>query len=210
METLADVRTLVRRGVGEASEVRLTNARLDAAINAGVDELAENTGFRESFAVLNTKSGRTYYDVRQLFPDEAVTITSIWNPAANLWLRYTPPGQFSFQKWEQSTGTPQAWFMRGLFHLGIFPHSTSSENLYVYFTVRHRPLVNAEDPLVDVPPDLTAAVADYAIFDLHLQERQSDKAQEALSDYKQGLSLLDYHTKNRVSRARTPQIGGRR
>jgi len=211
METLADVRSQVRTSFGEASSVRLTEARLDAAINAGIDELAENTGFRESFAVLELKSGRTYYDVRQLFPDESVTITSIWNPALRLWLRYTPSAQFTYPRWEITNGSPQCWFMRGLFHLGVYPHDTASgEKLHIYFTVRHTPLENAEDPLVDVPPDLVQAVVEYALFDLHLQERQASKAQETLSEYHENLSLLDYHAKNRVSRARIGHMGGRR
>jgi hypothetical protein len=211
METLADIRSQVRTSFGEAGTVRLTDARLDEAINAGIDELAENVGFRESFAVLDLKSGRTYYDVRQLFPDEAVMITSIWNPELRLWLRYTPHNQFTYPRWETTNGSPQSWFMRGLFHLGVYPHDTSSgEKLHVYFTIQHTPLVNAEDPLVDVAPDMVQAVADYTLFDLHLQERQAERAQEALSAYHKGLSLLDYHTGNRVSRARTGQIGGRR
>lgn len=211
MDTLADVRSQVRTSFGEAGTVRLTNARLDAAINAGIDELAENSGFRESFAVLDLKSGRTYYDVRQLFPDEAVTITAIWNPAINLWLRYTPHSQFTFSRWEVTNGSPQSWFMRGLFKLGVFPHDTASgEKLHIYFTVRHSPLVNDVDPVVDIPTDMIQAVVDYALFDLHLQERQADKAQEALGAYKGNLSLLDYHAKNRVSRARTGYMGGRR
>jgi len=211
MDTLADVRSLVRQSFGEASSVRLTNARLDAAINAGVDELAENTGFRESFAILDLKAGRTYYDVRQLFPDEAVTITAIWNPALNLWLKYTPTSQFSYVRWELTNGSPQCWFMRGLFHLGVFPHDTASgSKLHVHYTIRHRPLVNAEDPLVDVLPDMVRPVVDYALFDLYLQERQAPAAQEALAEYHQGVSQLDFHTKNRVSRPRVGAIGGRR
>jgi hypothetical protein len=211
MELLSDVRTSVRQAYGEAGVVRLTNARLDAAINAGLDELSENTGFRESFAVLELTSGRTYYDVRQLFPDEAVTITAIWNPDINLWLRYTPHTQFTYARWETTNGSPQSWFMRGLFQLGVFPHDNSNGGkLHIYFTVRHAPLVNDVDPVVDIPTDMVQAVVDYALFDLHLQERQADKAQEALESYKGNLSLLDYHTKNRVSRARTGYMGGRR
>jgi hypothetical protein len=211
MELLSDVRTSVRQAYGEAGVVRLTNARLDAAINAGIDELSENTGFRETFAVLDMKDDRTYYDVRQLFPDESVTITAIWNPDINLWLKYTPTSKISLLRWELTNGSPQCWFMRGLFHLGLFPHNTSSgSKLHIYFTVRHRPLVNAEDPLVDVPPDLVRAVVDFACYDLHLQERQAVRAQEALAEYKEGLSQLDYHSKNRVSRPRVGAIGGRR
>jgi hypothetical protein len=100
--------------------------------------------------------------------------------------------------------------MRGLFHLGIFPHnSTSGSKLHVYFTARHKSLVNAEDPL-EVPADLVPSVTDYALFDLHLQERQSEKAKVAYENFVKGLSLLDYHSKNRVSRARAGQLGGRR
>lgn len=211
MDTLEDIRSQVRTSIGESSDVRLTDARLDAAINAGVDELAENTGFRESFAVLDLKAGRTYYDVRQLFPDEAVTITSIWNPAIDLWLTYTPVSQLPYVRWELTNGSPQKWTMRGLFHLGIFPHDTTSgEKLHIYYTVRHRRLVNDVDPLVDVANDLTPAVVDYALFELHLQERRPVQAQAALKDYHERMSLLDYHLKNRVSRPRVGAIGGRR
>ena len=210
MDTLADVRSLVRQRFGEASSVRLTDVRLDAAINAGLDEVAENTGFRETYAVIEQKSGRTYYDLRTLFPDETVTITSIWSPDLNLWLRYTPLSLFTLTRWEITNGSPQHWFMRGLFHLGIFPHeNTNGAKLHVYFTARHEPLVNAEDPL-EVPVDLVPSIADYALFDLHLQERQAEKAKFARENFIQGLSLLDYHTKNRVTRARVGQIGGRR
>lgn len=211
METLADVRRQVRQSFGEAATVRLTDARLDAAINAGIDEVSESTGFRESFAILELKGGRTYYDVRQLFPDESVTITAIWNPSLRLWLKYTPITQLTYARWELTNGSPQVWFMRGLFHLGVFPHDSSSgEKLHVYFTVRHTPLVFAEDPVVDLAPDLVQAVVDYAVFELHLQERQATLAQESLASYKEGLSLIGYHADNRVSRARTGHLGGRR
>lgn len=211
METLADIRSTVRQRFGESSTVRLTNARLDAAINAGLDEVAENTGFRETFAVLDAKKGRTYYDLRTLFPDETVTITSVWSPDLNLWLRYTPPSRFSLARWEMTNGSPQHWFMKGLFHLGLFPHeNVSGAKLHVYFTARHKPLVNAEDP-VECPPDLVTSVVDYALFDLHLQERQqADKAKLAYENFIRGISLLDYHTRNRVTRPRVGHIGGRR
>jgi hypothetical protein len=57
---------------------------------------------------------------------------------------------------------------------------------------------------------MVQSVVDYALFDLHLQERQAEKAQEALAAYRIGVSTLNYHLKNRVSRARTGHMGGRR
>jgi hypothetical protein len=211
MDTLATVRALVRRRFEQEGIVRLTNARLDEAINAGVDEVAEMTGFRETYAVIDQKAGRTYYDLRQLFPDEVVMVTSIWSPELGIWLDYEPPDNYQFRQWEDVSGSPRKWFMRGLFMLGLFPHNTSAgERLHIYFQARHKPLVNDVDPLLDIPKDLVVAVVDYALFDLHMQDRQGEKAKAAYAEFKKNLDRLGYHINQRVTRPRIGRIGGRR
>lgn len=211
MDTLASVRALVRRRFEQTDTVRLTNDRLDEAINAGVDEVAEMTGFRETYAVIDQKYGRTYYDLRQLFPDEVVKITSIWSPETNRWLDYMPPLMFGDARFENTTGSPRRWFMHGPFHLGIYPNGSGvGQKLHVYFQARHRELENDVDPLLDIPPDLVEAIVDYALFELHMQERQGEKAKAAYAIFSKRLASLKYHVKQRVTRPRIGRIGGRR
>jgi len=173
---LSDIRSTVRDRYESNSTVRLSDDRLDAAINDGVEELSERTEAFESYVVVPVKSGRTYYDIRNFLPDEAIKVTSVWLPSENWWLEYMPPRKFTWREWERTNGASRNWFMRGLFHLGVFPHLAANTGvMHVYFKHIHPPLSNTWSEIY-VPEDFVEAVEEYALYDLYAQDRETGKA----------------------------------
>lgn len=207
--SLSDIRSSVRTRYESSGTVRLDNTRLDNAINDGIEELSERTEAFESFAVVPIKSGRTYYDIRNLLPDTAIKVTSVWLPDENWWLTYMPPRKFTWREWERTNGSSRNWFMRGLYFLGVFPHLNANTGvMHVYFKHTHPILSNTFD-IIMVPEDFVEAVEEYALYDLYCQDRETGKALMHWAGFQERAKDLRDLVERRGKRPRAGRIGYR-
>ena len=85
MDTLADVRDTVRQRFGESGTVRLTDARLDRAINAGIDELADQIESYH-FIFVETPKGRS----KDVYRDNEDHVAGV---------------EYANEEWEEGTAT---------------------------------------------------------------------------------------------------------
>lgn len=217
--TLSDLRDEIRRRFEQSSTTRLSDERLDAALNAGLEELGERSEFVETYVVVPILGGRTYYDLRGILPDEAIRVTAIWSPKSHWWLKGAHIREFPFRQWEKAAGMPRRFWMKGLFHLGIFPRpdGTVSDpsapegiHLHVYFTAVPTALAHSDQRIFTLPDDLSDAVEEYAMYELYVQEGETPKALLHWNHFLEMVELTKTQREKRQTRARRWQrFGGK-
>lgn len=186
------------------------NQSIYNAINEGLDELSEATGFYERYVTIPIVGNRTYYDLRGYLPENVVGVRSVWSTVREDWLVPISEENLGFQ-WEQSAGDPQHFFVRGISWLGVWPKAdTTAGYLRVYFAGLAPHFTVPQDVLADLPDDFVPALEDYALYELAAQDRETDKALEHWREYVAREDGLYRFVNNRVVRARRGAIGGRR
>lgn len=208
MLTLSDIRSRVRTKF-EASSTRWSDEDIDAAINDGLGELSEATRYYESWVSILLKSGRTYYDLRGLTPETALSVTAVWHEPGVRWLTPMSLKDIGISEWEETGGNPTGWFVRGLWWLGIWPHPSSDldEYLRLHYTAVAPALVDDGDEPRQLPDEFVPALEEYALYELQQREGETDKALFWWGKYKERERLLEQHMAHRVSTARTGRIG---
>lgn len=192
--TLAGMEADVRRRLEEAPAAFWTDADIAAALQEGYAEMADATGFYERYANINLLANRTYYDLTSVLPDIFLGPRRIWNTTTNYWLKPTDTRQLDaqYRQWELVNGQPTEYFMRGNMWLGIFPRPASNAGiLRFYYEAVPPALESTEEPAF--PQEFHPGVVEYALTDLHMQEREPDKALghwKQYEDIEEGLRLF--------------------
>jgi hypothetical protein len=209
MLTLGDIRSRVRTRFEAASSTRWSDADINAAINDGLGELSEVTRYFERVVSIPLKANRTYYDLWGLTPEAALSVTAVQHLAGVRWLEPISLSDVPYNEWEETTGTPSAWFVRGLYWLGIFPHPTSDldEWVRVYYTGVAPTLAEDGEEPAQLPDEFVPALEEYALYELQQREGETQKALFWWAKYKEREKSLEQHMAHRVSTARTSQIG---
>lgn len=208
MLTLSDIRSRVRTKF-EAATTRWTDADIDAAINDGLGELSEATRYYESWVSIKLKASRTYYDLRGLTPETAMSVTAVWHEPGVRWLTPMALQDITYEEWEETSGNPTGWFVRGLWWLGVWPHPSEDvdEFLRVYYSAVAPKLVDDGDEPRQLPDEFIPALEEYAVYELQQREGETDKALFWWGKYKEREKALEQHMAHRVTTARTGKIG---
>ena len=208
MLTLSDIRSRVRTRFEAASTTRWASADIDAAINDGLGELSEVTRYFERWVSMPLKAERTYYDLRGLTPEQPMSVTAVWHEPGVRWLTPVSLGDIA-EDFEETSGNPTAWFMRGLFWMGIWPRPTSDtgEFIRIYYTGVAPSLDEDGEEPRQLPDEFVPALEEYALYELHQREGETQKALYWWDKYKQRESVLEQHMAHRVSQARTGVLG---
>lgn len=208
MLTLSDIRGRVRTKYEAASTTRWSDADINAAINDGLAELSEVTRYFERWVSLPLKAERTYYDLRGLTPEQPMSVTAVWHEPGVRWLTPVSLGDIA-EDFEETSGNPTAWFMRGLFWLGIWPRPTADtgEFIRIYYTGVAPSLDEDGEEPRQLPDEFVPALEEYALYELHQREGETQKALYWWQKYQEREKALEQHMAHRVSQARTGAIG---
>jgi len=209
MLTLSDIRSRVRTRYEHSSTTRWADTDINAAINDGLAELSEATRYHERWVSVPLKQNRTYYDLRGLIPETVMSVTAVWHEQGVRWLTPINLSDIGYEEWEESTGNPIGWFIRGAWWLGIWPHPTSDvdEWVRVYFTGVAPSLAEDGQEPRGLPDEFVPALEEYACYELHQREGETDKALYWWGKYKERERALEQHMAHRVTTARTGVIG---
>lgn len=209
MLTLSDIRSRVRTRFEASSTTRWSNSDVNDAINDGLEELAEATGYYERYVSVPLKEARVYYDLRGLTPATVLSVTGVWHQSGNRWLAPAAHTDIKFSEWEDTAGDPILWFTRGQWWLGIFPRPSSEpdEWLRVYFTAVPARMTEDGEGVDQLPEEFVPAVEEYALYELYQREGEVQKCLYWWEQYKVRESALEKHMRHRVSRARIGMIG---
>lgn len=208
MLTLGDIRSRVRTRFEAASSTRWSDTDLDAAINAGLEELSEATGYYERWVSVPLRGGRTYYDLRAR-ADGILSVTAVQHEAGIRWLAPMNLSDFTYEEWEQTAGNPTAWFTRGLSWLGIWPRPSADVDEWVrlYYTAVAPALEEDGEVPDQLPDEFVPALEEYALYELQQRDGETDKALYWWAKYKEREQALTRHTAERLATARAGTIG---
>lgn len=211
MASLSEIRDRVRTRFEASSNTRWSDAVINAAINEGLEELSETTGYYERHISIPLKQKRTYYDLRGLIPDSALGVTAVWHENTNRWLNSYTHREMTYSEWEKVVGDPIVWFPRGLWWLGLWPKSSSDSDQWVkvYFCGLAPELTDDAQEPADLSEDFIPALEEYALYDLYQRDGETQKALGLWASYRQREYELTKHVANRTVRPRYSRIGGR-
>jgi len=209
MLTLSDIRSRVRTRFEASSTTRWSDADVNSAINDGLGELSEATRYFERWVSFPLKEKRTYYDLRGLTPEGVLSVTAVWHEPGIRWLTPITLGDIGYEEWEETRGNPNSWFVRGLWWLGVWPSPSSDvdEFIRVYYTGVAPALAEDGEEPAQLPDEFVPALEEYALYELHGRERETDKALYWWGKYKERERALEQHIAHRVTTARTGRIG---
>ncbi len=187
--TFAELKTETFRRLDEDSSdpAFWTEDDVEDALNEGYEEMSDASEWHETNANLPLLSGRTYYDMRYAFGgDQILTLNHAMNATTRRWLSPVELRELDYRtyvQWEDITGEPQNFFVRGLFWLGLFPKQNSdSGTLKVYFTsIPPRLAYDYDKP--GFPDEFHYGIVEYALGDLLSQEAETRKALEHFKEY---------------------------
>ncbi len=208
MIPLSSITARVRTRFEAESAVRWSDSAIHEGINEGLDELSEITRFYERVVSIPVLANRNFYDLRDYLPDDFIDIRAVWSTVRSDWL--TPTSEDLLDpRWEEAPGDPYTFFTRGFCWLGIYPHAASASGyLRVYFSSLAPQLTHPQAVLADLPDDFTPALEDYAIYDLHAQDGETQKALLRWKDFAIRQAGLGSAVSNRGRSS--GNIGGRR
>ena len=189
------------------SAIRFSDTNLTLFVNEGLETLAESTGFYERYATVPVQANRQYYDLRGFTPETVVSITSVWSVARNDWLR---PVNFNLLggDWEKAVGTPEAFWARGIYWLGVYPRqATTSSYFRVYFQGVPSRFTHAQAVLGDLPDDYVPALEDYALYEMAAADGNPKRALIHWSDYQKREKSLGDFLRRRTAGARAGHLG---
>jgi hypothetical protein len=206
--TRSDIRSRVRTKYEAASTTRWSDADLNSAINDGLAELSEATRYFERWCSIPLKPARTYYDLRA-FADGVLSVTAVWHEPGVRWLTPISLGDIGYEEWEETRGNPISWFTRGAYWLAVWPTPSTSvdEFLRVYYTSVAPALDEDGEVPAGLPDEFIPAVEEYALYELHQREGETQKALYWWGRYKERERSLEQHMAHRVTTARTGSIG---
>jgi hypothetical protein len=209
MLTLSDIRSRVRTRFEAASSTRWSDSDINAAINDGLAELSEATRYYERWASIPLKGLRTYYDLRGLTPETALSVTSVWHESGNRWLEPVNWRDMKYEEWEETTGEPISWFVRGINWLALWPHPSEDVDQWVrvYYTGVAPGLEEDGEVPDQLPDEFVPALEEYALYELQQREGETDKALYWWQQYKVREKALEQHMAHRVTTARTGSLG---
>jgi hypothetical protein len=128
--TRAQLRTRVRRVLNDPDGVFLPDATLNALLDEAQEFLAEQGSPVQRRIGIPLRGGWTYYRLSAFLPRAIAPVRMQIRSTGNT-LTPTTVGELDAvsAEWETTTGTPNAWFVRGWDQFGLYPTPTSSGDL---------------------------------------------------------------------------------
>lgn len=176
--TLGEMKSDVRRRLNESGTVFFSDDDIAESLQEGLDEIADICEYYEREMTLSLLRGRTYYDLTSLTPETFLSPRRGWNTTTQRWVRatdYREQDDQTYSQWESVSGQPEAYLMRGNWWLGVWPRNSSDVGgLRFYHTAIPESLADDDEPAF--PREFHPAAAEFALFDLLGQQRETEKA----------------------------------
>ena len=210
--TLSELKTEVFRRLDEsqASPVYFSDLDVETSLNEGYETISEASEWYEDSAAINLLD-ETYYNLKALIGERFLRVTRVWNPQINVWLVPTSPRELDtrgFARWEKVTGQPRMWFVRGLWHLGLYPKvPVAGGTVKVYYKALPNPLTGDND-VPGFEEEYHLGLVDYAIYDLLAQTGETQKALGYYDSYLVVERALTAHASNRMRVDKLGVFGG--
>lgn len=202
MSTFLEMQTEVFRRMEESSSspVFFALAQVKEAINDGLFDLADLTEVYET-AENEAFTTSTYYNLSTALSNTVLSVQGVFNGTTNRWLTPTSVEELDagWGRWEDATGNPDQFVIRGHYWLGTFPKlASASGNMNVRYSYIPSAL-SADGDTPTFPSEFHPALVEYACYDLLCQEREHDKAMKFYARYLEIVERLIKYNKARAS-----------
>lgn len=177
--TFLEMQTEVDRRLQESgsSPAYWTLAQKKAALNDGYEEISDLTEWNETSQSVSLTTS-TYYDLSSILTLPVLRVTRVFNAQTNRWLHPTDVREMdgTRRQWEDATGAPERWWIRGAWWLGLYPKApTATGTVTVYHTAVPAAL-SADGDTPSFAQEYHLGLVEYACYDLLCQDREPQKA----------------------------------
>lgn len=189
-----------------------TASDVKRAIADGYDEMSDASEWYEREASLRLLSNNQYYDLRYILESDVfLRLRAIWNMTTNRWLEPISLDDLdyrTYRQWEDVTGEPEKWLMRGLWWLRMFPMKNSDSGaVQLFYKALPPAMVNSTDE-PGFPKEFHEGIVEYAIGDLLSQEGETRRAVDHFNKYRAYEDGLTKWADGRISTDRTMRLRG--
>ena len=199
----------VRTQYEAESAVRWSDEAIGVAINEGLDDFSEETRFYERHVSVPITNRRTYYDLRGFLPESALGVTSVWSSVVEDWLAPISPRELR-SRWEQAAGSPQVFFMRGLFWMAVWPKPETTSGFHRVYFAGHAPHFTFQQAVLrDLPDSYVPALEEYALYELCAQDGETARALLHWSEYSRRTKEVSEFVERRTVSSRVLKMGAR-
>lgn len=211
--TFLELQTEVARRIEEStgSPAFWTVAQIKEAINRGYRETADVAEWNETSTSLSLTANTTYYDLSTLIINTRIlTVKRIYNDQTSRWLTPRDVLDFDrrFKQWENTTGEPGEFIVRGLWWLRFDRYKTAtSGTVTVYYTAVPTDL-SADGDTPAFPQEFHLALVEYAVADLLFQDAETKKGMKSWSRFLALQEGLRRHVNQRASLDRVGALHG--
>ncbi len=184
MELQTEVARKIEESTGSPSFWALADVK--AAINRGYRETADVCEWKEASTSLSLTANTTYYDLSSLIHTRLLTVKRIYNDQTSGWLKARDVRDFDETRyqWEDITGEPSQFIIRGLWWLRFDRYKTAtSGTVAVYYTEIPTDL-SADGDTPGFPQEFHYALVDFAVADLLFQDAETKKGMKYWTRYK--------------------------
>lgn len=204
----SSLQTEVQRRAEDSGASVWSAVEVKAAINDGYEDISEHTEWYERSATVTTDATNNYYDLTNssILSDTFLSPRAVFNSTTNRWLDMCDVRELDLSRvqWENNTGQPQKWFIRGLWHLGIWPKAVAS------LSFRHSAIpaaLSASSDTPGFPQEFHFALVEYALADLFAQDGEPKKAEAHWRKYFDLAASLKAFVDNRQKIDRVGALG---
>ena len=190
--TYTQLKAEVRRRLNETSANFWADADVNAAINDGYAEMSDVSEWYKRSSTVTLTTNTTYYTPSTLTSTEFLSPVACQNATTKKWLEMVDErwlDENMYPRWESISSEPEYMLMRGLFKIGFTPKPTTSRQLTFYYSSIPSALSSGSDE-PGFPQEYHFGIVEYALYDLHCQEGEIDKALDnwkAYLEYENGL-----------------------
>lgn len=182
---------------------------LNNSVQDGYDELVSYAGLRPTKGNLPILNGKTYYDMKTIFPD-LVGVIAVFNPTISAWLTPTSIRKLERygQAWETVTGSPYFFSVISWRYMAIHPKPVVDgyADMIVYYMAQ-APLLTGDDTVLDTTDEGVSTIEKYVRTDLLEMGQEWTKAGNQFISYIEDLE--QYRVKmNRRAIDRIPMLRG--
>jgi len=186
-------------------------ADVKAALNDGLEEISDSSEWMEKNYVVPHVADQLYYDLSSsLGSDVVLTPKHAFNNQTNRWIEFKDVRDLDNERleWEEVTGEEEKCVLRGLWQLGIFPHSSDALGSFtLYYTALPASMIgDADTP--GFPDEYHYGIVEYALGDLFAQERDYVKALQHFNEFRGYDQRLKRYVESRIARDRVSYFRG--
>lgn len=184
---------------------------IKAALNEGLDELADASEYYKTSQSINLVADATYYDLLALFTREPLLVTAVFNPQTSRWLFQTNVDRLdgmTYARWGTVTGEPEHHFFRGLWKMGLFPKHGASSGTVEAEAAAMPPAMVADADKPGFPADFHYGCVEHAIYSLLAEDGEMDESLAHFKEYKSYEAGLIEWVQSRARSDRTGVVGG--